>query len=271
MTSPFNLSDSSWFTHSPRSNKFPLTISFERAAYELSVAIDQALEYIEPILTNFKRETREVRRYADQATMDQIWAARIAAAPKPAAVTRNASDNDNNNYHDHNDHHGQRQDDRNGDRDRRKNNSNNRRNDADPPQLGMERERRLLTLQDHQIAVYNRCDDMLRAESPLERQRRSQNPYGRICHQSPPYVDFSFHSHDNTTAPDAQALLVKISRAREDLFPVLKGMGRRWGMAGTAMKEMKILKGSLETFQEVWDPDWSGEGVDGNEWQVQEG
>ncbi len=178
-------------------------VSFERAAREFSKALEAATDYIKPIYDSFKQDTKEISRYADQAAMDLLWAKKLVAKHDA-------------NYNN------------------RGNQSNNHTDDTEEA----EQERCRLTFKDHQIAIYNRCEDMLGAESPLWRSSTEDGP-----------------SAHRDTEQDVRALMQKMARAREDLFPALRGMGRHWAMAGTALKEMKVLQGNLKTYGEVWDPD----------------
>src|ERR1700722_2715704 len=86
---------------------------------------------------------------------------------------------------------------------------------------------------DHQAAVYNCCEDGLCAVPPLALRTRTR---GR-----------------DSGGLEAAALVAKLARCREDLFPALWRIGSQYAVVGTAIKEMEVLKSHLETYRGVWD------------------
>lgn len=97
---------------------------------------------------------------------------------------------------------------------------------------------------DHQAAVYNRCEDVLCAAPPpaLRARMRGRDGFGADVHCS-----------SDGGGLEAAALVAKLARCREDLFPALWRMGSRYAVVGTAIKEMEVLKSHLETYRGVWD------------------
>jgi hypothetical protein len=95
---------------------------------------------------------------------------------------------------------------------------------------------------DHQAAVYNRCEDVLCAVPPpaLRTRMRGRDGFGAGVHCS----------SDGGGLEEA-ALVAKLVRCREDLFPALWRMGSRYAVVGTAIKEMGVLKSHLETYRGV--------------------
>jgi hypothetical protein len=84
---------------------------------------------------------------------------------------------------------------------------------------------------DHQAALYNCCEDVLCAVPPLALRTRMRGRDGGGF--------------------EAAALVTKLARCREDLFPALWRMGSRYAVVGTAIKEMEVLKSHLETYRGV--------------------
>ena len=132
---------------------------------------------------------------------------------------------------------------------------------------------------DHQVAVYNRCEDVLGAVLPLEvvgwqrRPRRERNSTAGGGHGYGYGYDGTGAGTGTGTGVyggngccsvggagagaeaglEAAALVAKMARCREDLFPALRRMGSRGAVVGTAIKEMEVLRANLETYREVWD------------------
>ena len=97
---------------------------------------------------------------------------------------------------------------------------------------------------DHQAAVYNRCEDVLCAVPPpaLRTRMRGRDGFGADVHCS-----------SDGGGLEAVALVAKLARCREGLFPALWRMGSRYAVVGTAIKAMEVLKSHLETYRGVWD------------------
>ena len=98
---------------------------------------------------------------------------------------------------------------------------------------------------DHQTAIRNRCLEILSA---------TPSPHRRRLDDGSP----------SPTATETQAFVTKLARVSEDLMPSLGAMGKRFAVVGTAIKELKVLKGNLDTYREVWSDNAQGEeGQDG--------
>jgi hypothetical protein len=243
-----------WPTNSnSNSNLNKPTLSFSRAARDLTTTLDEALAYFRPFYTDFRDETKDIRAYADTAVIDRIWVRKIFASASAAGAgegngigtTTGEGEGEG------------------GERDM----------DTQTQTSGYFR--------DHQAAVYSRCEDVLCAVLPpvLLRARSERNHSTRLSERT--HSDTSSHgpcdgtrsgspynlyrnnslygsSTDITTSDvkfDAAALMTKMARCREDLFPALRRMGNRFAVVGTAIKEMEVLRAQLETFREVWDMD----------------
>ena len=100
---------------------------------------------------------------------------------------------------------------------------------------------------DHEAAVYNRCEDLLCAVPPAPLMTRQAHNRNRTRNRS------NSNSNSNSTSGcddggkglEAAAIVAKMVRCREDLFPALWRMGRSYSVMGTAIKEMEALKGNL--------------------------
>ena len=187
-------------------------MSFGRAARELLSTLDEALDYFRPLYNQFKEQTEDIRVYADEAIIDQIWVKKIVA---DVAETHGV------------DHLAQ-----------------------GAGEGGSEHETPTARdFCDHQAAVYNRCEDVLCAVPPssLQRQQTRGRDSGR-----------SSASTSSERGLEAAALVAKMARCRDDLFPALRRMGSRYVVVGTAIKEMQVLKSNLETYREVWDAEETG-------------
>jgi hypothetical protein len=57
------------------------------------------------------------------------------------------------------------------------------------------------------------------------------------------------HSNSGGGRLEAAALVAKLARCRDDLFPALGWMGSRCAVVGTAIKKMEVLKSHLETYR----------------------
>ena len=97
---------------------------------------------------------------------------------------------------------------------------------------------------DHQAPVYNRCEDMLCAVPPPALRTRMRGRDG---------FSADVHCSSDGGGLEAAALVAKLARCREDLFPALWQMGSRYAVVGTAIKEMEVLKSHLKTYRGVWD------------------
>ena len=108
---------------------------------------------------------------------------------------------------------------------------------------------------DHQAAVQNRCKDILCAipppALPIQNQPRGQGR-GTVTDISSSNSSSS-SSNNSDRSIEAAALVAKMSRCREDVSPALRRMDSRYAVVGPAIKEMEVLRASLETYRVVWD------------------
>ena len=187
-------------------------VSFSRAAKDLHVALGDAIGHFQTLYNKFKEETGEVVKYADQAVVNQVWVRKIWSN-RPGGHGEDAQ------------HRQRREEEEEGEGEVEGGNENRTETVA------------ARIFRDHQVAVYNRCDDILCATPPPSLQNRRQ--------------DLDVVGNDRSV--EAAALVSKMSRCRDDLFPPLRQMGRRFAVVGTAIKEMEVLKANLDTYREVWD------------------
>jgi hypothetical protein len=199
------------------------SMSFLRAARELSTTLNEALAYFKPFYSEFKDETREIRTYADQAVIDQIWMKKIlSSAGVEESGNGDGTDTAGEGEHGAGDENGYE-------------NEHQTESETEPDIFR--------DFRDHQAAVFNRCEDLL-------------------CAVPPPQTRGSYRSTtssggDSDRSLEATVLVAKMGRCREDLFPALRRMRSRYVVVGTAIKEMEVLRSNLETYREVWD---GGEG-----------
>lgn len=62
-----------WPFHTPATAANRPSLSFSRAARDLSSTLAEALDYFKPLYAAFRGETKDIRTYADDAVIDQVW------------------------------------------------------------------------------------------------------------------------------------------------------------------------------------------------------
>jgi len=62
-----------WPFHTPATAANKPSLSFSRTARDLSSTLAEALDYFKPLYAAFREETKDIRTYADDAVIDQVW------------------------------------------------------------------------------------------------------------------------------------------------------------------------------------------------------